>query len=108
MDDLLRQARDEWSDQISRLKVAELNYRQLAASEKAFYAERYLKTEGKTVAEKESLVFASQPMKDFLQGLAAAQTRYNFELRNLDLAQANFNAHYLSFKVDSAAISRQG
>lgn len=53
-------------------------YRAAKAGEKPFFAQLFLKTEGKSVAEREYKVYASNEWQQFAQSLVSAETNFNW------------------------------
>lgn len=72
-------------------KRAESIFRQAEAGKKPFFAQLFLKTEGKSIAEREYKVYASLEWKGYSLQLADAETEYNY--RDLEL-QIQMNAYY--------------
>lgn len=106
MDDRLKEKLERWHSRIEQVKVAELVCLQLDASEKPMFSQLLLKAEGRTVAEREAMAYASQEWQDFARGLAEARSAYNNARRMLELAQAAFQAEYGTFKIEADAIKR--
>jgi len=89
-------------------RAAEVHYRKLDAGKKPFFAQLFLNTEGKSVAEREYKVYASQDWKAYADGLAEAETEYNY--RDLEL-QIQLNAYYgelNTFKQADRVLDREG
>lgn len=95
-----------WHEQLERLKAIEGKFLTLKASKESFYSDLFLKAEGKSIAEREAIVYGSEAWKQFADGLAASQTEYNHELRSLELKQKAYEAEYLITKLDAEAIKR--
>ena len=106
MDDRLRQKLASWHKQIEEVEAKEGQYLQLEANEKPLFGSLFLAATGKSIAEKEAQVHASQDWRDFKRGLVGAEVEYLKSKRMLELKQAAFNASYLEAKHDFGAIQR--
>jgi len=108
MDDQLEKKLKNWHSQIEKIRSAEESYLNLEASEKSMFAELYLSSQGKTVIDRESYVYASKTWMDFKNGLVISKSKYNHERRLLDLYIKAFESEYASYKIDAAAIAKKG
>lgn len=106
MDPRLEERLRRWHDQLEVLKGIEETFMDLQASEKPFYSELFLKAEGKSIAEREANVYASDEWKTFSVGLAKAHSSYNHERRTLELKIKAFDAEYLGAKHEADAIRK--
>lgn len=91
---------------IRDLKEIESRCLELEASEKTLYAQLFLKAEGKSVAEREARVYASDEWVEFTRALVEAKTEYNYGRRLLDLKMKAYDGEHLTYKVETSAIQR--
>ncbi len=106
MDQRLEARLKKWHQQIDKLAELELNYLNLDASEKAFFAALFLKQEGKSIAEREYKVYALPEWAAFKDGLVIAKSGYNKERRVLELKMKAYEAEYITMKVEYDAIKK--
>lgn len=93
--------------QIELLKIAEETYLTLEANKEILRAQLFLRAEGKSIAEKEALVFSSKDWIDFSKGLVKAETERNHEKRRYEMRLKAFDAEYTTYKIEAQGISRQ-
>lgn len=87
---------------------AEKLFRKAEAGKKPFFAQLFLKTEGKSVAEREYKVYASPEWQNYANQLAELETEFNY--RDLEL-QIQMNAYYAelnTFKHADRALDKEG
>ncbi len=106
MDDSLRDRLIKIDEQTKKLYEVERMFLLLDAHKRVLAAELFIKAEGKNVAEKEALVYSSQDWINFSKGLAEAESSFNYEKRQYELKLKAFDACYLSYKQEGAAIRR--
>lgn len=93
--------------QIELLRDAEGVFLSLDAHKKVLAAQLYLSAEGKNVAEKEAVVYASSEWTAFAKAHAEAESNLNHEKRRYELKLKAYDAEHLSFKNEAPAIRRQ-
>lgn len=103
MDTRLKERLDKWHAAIEELHLIEGKYLELDASEKAFFSTLFIKTQGKSVAEREHQTYASHEWKEFQAGLVHAKLEFNKAIRLLELKKQAFQAEYLTFKLEGDA-----
>ena len=108
MDDHLYERLKKIEEQVERLEKIEKQYLYLDAHKKIMFSSLFLEAEGKSVAEREAFVYASDKWKNFIDGAVEAETQYLREKRLLELKLKAYDAAHLTFKVEGAAIKRQG
>lgn len=108
MDTRLAERLDKLADQIDTLRDAEKAFLELDAHKKVLAAQLYLKTDGKSVAEREAAVYASVDWKNFCAGLVEAESAYNHERRRYELQLKAYDAEHLTLKTEVPVIKRQG
>lgn len=108
MDTELRGRLRKIEEQIEKLKPIERRFLYLDAHREAMQSQIFLKTDGKTVKEREAKALASEDWTNFTEGWVESKSEYNHEKRLLELKLKAFDATYLSYKVDGTAIRRQG
>lgn len=106
MDPRLHDKLTRWHEQIVTVGKTERDFLLLEANEKPLYSKLFLDAHGKTIAEKEALVYSSSDWLSFSNGLAEAKAATNHEKRVLELKQAAYQAEYLGSKTEDTAISR--
>ena len=106
MESNLERSLKEWERQIDVLKDVELTFLALEAQEKSLEGDLFLKSTGKTIAEKEAQSHASLEWVNFSAGLAGARANYNHERRILELRQKQYEAYYLETKIENEIIRR--
>lgn len=108
MDQRLNERLEKLADQIDKLRDAEKVFLELDAHKKVLAAQLYLKAEGKSVAEKEALVYASGDWVNFSIGLVEAESAFNHERRRYELQLKAYDAEHLTLKTEVPVIRRQG
>lgn len=108
MDKRLGERLKKIEDQIDVLNVAERDFLNLEAQKDVLYAELFRKAEGKSVADKEACVCASQAWRDFARGLAETQAEFHRQRRWYELRLKAYDAEHLTYKIENAAVLRQG
>ena len=108
MDDLLRTRLNQLQDQSQLLKQAEGSYRLQEAKRKSLEADLFLATSGKSVAEREAGVFASDVYKEFMADLARLETNFNHHRRRFSILESAYLAEYASYKIDANLIRKEG
>lgn len=68
-----------------RKKSIERVYRLAEAGEKSFFAQLFLRAEGKSVKEREYKVYASEEWKSYARSLAEAETEFNWIRLELEI-----------------------
>ncbi len=106
MDAKLRERLDVWEKQILVVREAEGVFLSLESQEKALYASLFLDGRHGTMAEKEARAYNTPEWRDFSRGLAEAKSEFNHARRVLDFRIKEFEAEYLSFKIESDHIKR--
>lgn len=106
MDSRLQECLNKWHSHLDDLRRAESECLSLEGSEKSIFAELFLNVNGKNIAERESGAYSTEEWKNFKDQLVDAKCRYNHKKRVLELIQKEFDAEYLSFKVEADAIRR--
>jgi hypothetical protein len=107
MDTRLEERLTKLSEQIDRLKKAELSFLTLDAHKKVMAAQLFIQADGKNVAEREANVYSSQAWKDFAAGLVEAESAFNHERRRYELQLKAYDAEHLSLKTETPVIRRQ-
>lgn len=108
MDDRLKQRLTRLWEQNDQLKEAEALYLELEANRKPLYSQLFLHAEGKNVAEKEARAYDSKDWRDFMAGLIAAESAFNYEKRKFGILENAFFAEHSSFKLDERSIRKAG
>lgn len=106
MDTRLKERLNALSDQIDKLRKAELEFLTLDAHKRVLAAQLFLQAEGKNVAEKEANVYSSAQWKDFSSGLVESESKFNHERRRYELQLKAFDAEYITYKIDATAIRK--
>lgn len=86
---------------------AEMKFRRAEAGKKPFFAQLYLKTEGKSVAEREHKVYASKEWQDYAQALADAETEYNYRHYELQIQLNAYFGELNTFKKADEILDRE-
>ena len=107
MDSRLKERLDKWHASIEELHDIEAKKLELEASEKPFFSTLFVKSSGKSIAEREHQVYASSEWKEFQAGLVYARLEFNKAIRLLDLKKSAYNAEYLTFKLESDGLRPQ-
>ena len=106
MDGQLQKALESWHEHLPVVYEAEELYHNCIASEKHLFSNLFLAQDGKSIAEREAKAYASKEWKHFADGLAEATVRRNASKRQLDLKIKQYEAVYLSAKLEAEAIRR--
>lgn len=107
IDDRLLRRLDIIEKYLATLTDAEETYLELEANRKITWAQLYLKTAGKNVAEREAMVYASDDWRDFMAGHVSAESKFNHAKREYELRLKAYDACHLSVKNELPAIKRQ-
>lgn len=107
MDSRLEERLTKVSVQIDKLRETERVFLTLEANRKVMAAQLYLRAEGKSVAEKEANVYASESWTAFIAGHVEAESAYNHERRRYELMLKAYDAEHLTLKTETPAIRRQ-
>ncbi len=91
-----------------KLRLSEGIWSKAEATKKTNFAQLFLKAEGKSVAEREHAVYASEEWINFSLALAGYQTDLNWEKRKFDILQMAYYAQLNQLKAESMAIARTG
>lgn len=105
MDQRLSSRLTKLARQIKILEEAERASMLIDTHEKILFSELFLTFKG-SIAEREALVYATPQWQEFVKGQVNANVEYNKAKRYYELLDKAFQAEYLSFKIDSQAISR--
>lgn len=76
------------------------------ALEKSLEGELYLKSNGKTIDEKNAQVHDSDKWRDFQSNLAKKRADYREAKRLLDLKIKAYESEYLTLKIEAEAIRK--
>ena len=104
----LRKRLSDIENHLEVLRAAEEKFLFLDAHKKVLSAQLFLKSEGKSVAEREAIAFASYDWIDFSKGLAEAESKFNHERRMHELLLKKYDAAHLSLKMETPVINRHG
>lgn len=107
MDLKLRNKLNQIEVHLGVLKDAEREFLFLEAHRKVLAGQLFLNAEGRSVAEKEAQVFASQEWIDFSKGLAQAESEFNHQRRMHELLLKKYDGEHLSLKTEAPVIRRQ-
>lgn len=95
-------------EQIETLSAVEKDFLNLDAHKDVLFAELFRKSAGKSVADREADVYASQEWRDFSKGLAETQAEFHRQRRWYELRLKAYDGEHITYKVENAAILRQG
>jgi len=107
VDQRLNDRLEKLADQIDILRLAEEAFLELDAHKKVLAAQLFLKAEGRSVAEKEAVVYASQDWINFTLGHVQAESAFNHERRRYELQLKAYDAEHLTLKTETPVIRRQ-
>lgn len=102
----LRKRLSDIENHLEVLRAAEEKYLFLEAHRKVLSAQLFLKAEGKSVAEREAIAFASDDWINFSKGHAEAEVKFNHERRMHELLMKKYDAAHLSLKTEAPVINR--
>lgn len=117
MDLILKQKLNQIDIQIEELAKVENDFLTLEAHKDVLFSEMYRKTTSvhaeldhkiskRTQADREAEVYDSPPWTQFSKCLAEQHALFNKERRKYELALKEFDAEYLSYKLNHQAIQR--
>lgn len=106
MDSRLKERLNKIGQRIDQLKKVEKEALFLEAHKKVLYSQLFLKAKGKSIAEREANVYASQDWQEFISGLIEAQTNYNEAKRLYELNQNAYLAEHATYKIEASAIQK--
>lgn len=107
MDVKLRKRLEKLEEQIDALRAAEKSFLALDAHRKILAAELFLRAEGKSVAEREAVVFSSDDWIAFSNAHVEAESSFNHERRRYELRIKAYDAEHLTLKTETPVIKRQ-
>jgi hypothetical protein len=108
MDSRLEERLTRLSQQIDKLRQAELSFLTLDAHKRVLAAQLFLTAEGKSIAEREANVYSSKDWQDFIVGHVDAESTFNHERRRYELQLKAYDAAHLTLKTEAPVIKRQG
>jgi len=106
MDSRLRESLRRWQNHIDALKKIEEKFFILEASEKPTYSLLFLRSDGKNISEREANVYVHEDWQTFSEGLKRAHADYLHHKRTLEIRAKEFDAEYLSVKLEGQNIER--
>jgi len=106
MDSRLDERLTAWHNFIDVITKSEGDYLKLEANDKPMFSLLYMKSEGRTVAEKEAYVYSSKEWDQFKKGHIAAKIEYLRDKRKLELLVKAYEATYITYKIEAEAIRR--